>query len=108
MEVRFAMASSVDYLEYVLDVLEDVPGITVRKMMGEYLLYSGGVLFGGIYDDRFLVKDTPASAAVLASTEIPYEGASPMRLVDIEDKRAVADLVAEMLPQLSGQKKRGK
>ena len=45
------MASSTDYLEFVLDLLRDVPAVTHRKMMGEYLLYSDGVLFGGIYDD---------------------------------------------------------
>ena len=57
------MASSTDYLEFVLDLLRDVPAVTNRKMMGEYLLYSDGVLFGGIYDDRLLLKDTPAARA---------------------------------------------
>ena len=102
------MASSVDYLEYVLDLLGKTPGISVRKMMGEYLLYSSGLLFGGIYDDRFLVKDTPAARAVLATEAIPYEGASPMLLVDIEDQSVIADLVAAMLPELAEPKKRKK
>ena len=50
------MASSQDYLTYVLELLRQVPNFTHRKMMGEYLLYADGVLFGGIYDNRFLVK----------------------------------------------------
>ena len=79
------MASSAEYLEYVLDLLADVPEVTTRKMMGEYLLYAQGRLFGGIYDDRFLVKPTPASRVALATEEVPYEGAAPMLLVDIED-----------------------
>ena len=59
------MASTPEYLEYVLDLLSDVPDVTTRKMMGEYLLYASGKLFGGVYDDRFLVKDTETSRAVL-------------------------------------------
>ena len=54
------MASSEEYLAYVLDLLADVPQVTTRKMMGEYLLYAEGMLFGGVYDDRFLVKPTAA------------------------------------------------
>lgn len=76
------MASSEDYLAYVLELLREAPNVTTRKMMGEYLLYASGKLFGGVYDDRFLVKDTGASRAVLSATEAPYGGASPMLLVD--------------------------
>lgn len=100
------MASSAGYLEYVLDLLSDVPEITTRKMMGEYLLYSSGKLFGGVYDDRFLVKDTKASRAALSTSEIPYDGASAMMLVDIEDRDSITDLVISMLPELPTPKRR--
>ena len=100
------MASSAEYLEYVLDLLSDVPDITWRKMMGEYLLYASGKLFGGIYDDRFLVKDTPVSRRVLATCDVPYEGASPMRVVDIEDAGQVAVLVRAMEKELPAPKRR--
>jgi TfoX/Sxy family transcriptional regulator of competence genes len=76
------MASSVEYLEHVLDLLADVPEAGARKMMGEYLLYASGKLFGGVYDDRFLVKDTEASRAALSASVAPYDGASEMMLVD--------------------------
>ena len=102
------MASSAEYLEYVLDLLGDVSDVTTRKMMGEYLLYSSGKLFGGVYDDRFLVKDTCASRAVLSTTEVPHDGASEMRLVDIEDRDSVAELVVNMLPELPEPKGRRK
>lgn len=102
------MASSAGYLEYVLDLLANVPEVSTKKMMGEHLLYSSGKLFGGVYDDRFLVKDTAASRAVLTLTEIPYDGASEMMLVDIEDRDAVADLVVSMLPELPEPKRRRK
>ena len=100
------MASSEEYLTYVLDLLVDVPEVATRKMMGEYLLYAAGKLFGGVYDDRFLVKDTEASRAVLSVWETPYEGASPMLLVDMEDSEAVAALVEAMLPELPEPKRR--
>lgn len=100
------MASSEEYLTYVLDLLRALPDLSHRKMMGEYLLYASGRLFGGIYDDRFLVKDTPASRAVLTSYEIPYEGAQPLLLVDVEDADEVAALVEAMLPELPEPRRR--
>lgn len=91
------MASSAEYLDYVLDLLDEVPEVTTRKMMGEYLLYAQGKLFGGVYDDRFLVKDTKASRAVVSTYELPYEGAKPMLLVDVEDREVVASMVMAMV-----------
>ena len=100
------MASTPEYLEYVLDLLADVPEVTTRKMMGEYLLYASGKLFGGVYDDRFLVKDTPASRAVLSAEESPYEGASPMLLVDVENAEVIGAMVAAMLDELPESRRR--
>jgi TfoX/Sxy family transcriptional regulator of competence genes len=102
------MASSAEYLEYVLDLLTGVPEVSYLKMMGEYLLYASGKLFGGVYDDRFLVRDTEASRAMLSVFEAPYKGASDMLLVDVEDRGAVAALVADMLPELPEPKRRRK
>ena len=100
------MASTQEYLEYVLDLLDGVPEVTYRKMMGEYVLYASGKVFGGIYDDRFLVKKTAASLAVLSTVEIPYEGASEMLLVDVEDRDTIADFVVGMLPDLPEPRRR--
>lgn len=100
------MASTPEYLEYMLDLLDDVPDVTYRKMMGEYLLYASGKLFGGVYDDRFLVKATETSRAMLTTTEVPYEGASEMMLVDVENRDIITDLVSQMLPELPEPKKR--
>lgn len=100
------MASSEGYLAYVLDLLSGVPEVTHRKMMSEYLLYASGKLFGGIYDNRFLVKDVPSARATLTTYEIPYRGAQPMLLVDIEDADAITVLVEAMLPELPAPKKR--
>ena len=100
------MASSPEYLEYVLDLLSDVEDVSTRKMMGEYLIYASGKLVGGVYDDRFLVKATDASRAALSTAEVPYEGAAEMMLVDVEDRATVAALVADMLPDLPEPRKR--
>ena len=94
------MASNVEYLEYVLDLLRDVPAVTHKKMMGEYLLYSEGVLFGGIYDDRLLLKDTPAARAAFSDEQVSYEGAKPMLFVDSEDPARIANVVVDMLAEL--------
>lgn len=87
------MASSKEYLDYVLDLLSDIQGITHRKMMGEYLLYLNGTLFGGIYDDRFLIKKTPSLDEFGLAEEIPYSGAKPMYLVESEDKVTLLELI---------------
>lgn len=100
------MASSEEYLEFVLGLLRDVPSVTHRKMMGEYLLYSEGVLFGGVYDDRFLLKDIPAARAVFLLEQTPYEGAKAMLLVDIENPSEIASVIADMIPEMKNPKKK--
>lgn len=102
------MASSPEYLSYVLDLLGGVPEVVTRKMMGEYLLYAEGKLFGGVYDDRFLVKDVSAARSTLSTEAIPYEGASAMLLVDVEDAEAVEALVGSMLLELPAPRPRCK
>ena len=71
------MASSKGYLKYVLDLLSELDDISYRAMMGEYVLYYRGRVFGGIYDDRFLIKPTESARRILpdADVEIPYDGA---------------------------------
>lgn len=103
------MASKKEYLQFVLDQLSLLDGISYRAMMGEYVLYYRGKVFGGIYDDHFLVKPMPAAAAMMpsASRELPYESAKPMLLVDnIEDKTFLRDLVEAMYSELPEQKTR--
>ena len=102
------MASSEGYLRYVLDQLSGTDGITYRPMMGEYILYINRKVFGGIYDDRLLVKAIPAAAALLpdAPEEIPYPGARPMLMPDADDRELLTALAAAMEPALPLPKKR--
>ncbi|MBO4520867.1 MAG: TfoX/Sxy family protein [Alphaproteobacteria bacterium] len=103
------MASSKEYLDFVLEQLSDPDGITYRAMMGEYVLYYRGKVFGGIYDDRFLVKPVKAAVAMMpdAQRELPYEGAKEMLLVDdIDDRAFLRDLLNAMYDELPEPKKK--
>lgn len=105
------MASKKEYLDFVLDQLSGLEGISYRAMMGEYLLYYNDKLFGGIYDDRFLVKVTASSLEFLPDEpqEIPYDGAKPMILVtEMEDKKHLRELILAMYEDLSETKKKSK
>lgn len=85
------MASSKDYLNYVLDQLSELDGLSTRRMMGEYLLYYRGVLVGGVYDDRLLLKPTKSALRLVRergeepALDIPYDGAKEMLSADIDD-----------------------
>ena len=89
------MASSKKYLEFVLEQLSDLEKVTYRAMMGEYIIYYNGKIIGGIYDDRFLVKQTKSSIKLLsdAPLELPYEGAKKMFLADIDNKELMNNLI---------------
>lgn len=103
------MASSKEYLDFVLEQLSDLEGVTYRAMMGEYILYYQGKIIGGIYDDRFLVKPVKAAIKLMpnASPEIPYEGAKEMLLVDdIDNREFLVKLINEMYDELPTPKKR--
>ncbi len=87
------MASSNEYLQYVLDLLRNVSGVAYKKMMGEYILYKDGIIFGGVYDNRFLVKNVKALDEFEFTKQIPYHGGKEMLLVDIEDSEEVGKIV---------------
>ena len=105
------MASSKQYLDFVLEQLSDLNEITYRAMMGEYIIYFQGKIVGGIYDDRFLVKPTKAAKSLMpdAPLELPYEGAKEMLLVeDIDSKEFLNELLIAMVDELPTPKKRNK
>ena len=104
------MSSTNQYLEFVLDLLGELDNVAHRKMMGEYVLYYRSKVIGGIYDDRFLLKVTPASERLLpdAPRATPYEGAKEMLLVEAEDRDTLHDVVDAMWEDLPAPKKRKK
>ena len=103
------MASTKDYLDYVLEQLSGLEDISYRAMMGEYVLYYQGKVFGGIYDNRFLVKPVKSAVALMpeAPYELPYEGGKEMLMVeDIEDRELMEKLLNAMVDELPAPKKR--
>ena len=103
------MASSKEYLDFVLDQLSELDGITYRAMMGEYVIYYRGKVVGGIYDDRFLVKPVKSAAAMMpnAQLELPYEGAKEMLMVDdIENRNFLKRLLEAMYDELPAPKRK--
>ena len=103
------MASTKEYLDFVLEQLSGLDEIFYRAMMGELILYSGGSIFGGIYDDRLLVKPVPAAAKLMpdASMALPYDGAKKMLLVDdVDNREFLCELVENMWEELPEKKKK--
>ncbi|MBP5779759.1 MAG: TfoX/Sxy family protein [Clostridia bacterium] len=97
------MASSRSYLEFILDQLSSLKGISYKAMMGEFIIYYQGKIVGGIYDDRFLVKPTKSAKLLMpeAALEIPYEGAKEMLLVDdVDDRDFLNKLLESMVNEL--------
>lgn len=87
------MATSKDYFEFVLELLRETSEVSYKKMMGEYILYKNNVIFGGVYDNRFLVKKTPSLGAYHLKEQIPYPSAKAMLLVDSEDPDEIKEIV---------------
>lgn len=102
------MASSKEYLDFIMDQLSDLEDVKVRAMMGEYIIYYREKIVGGIYDDRFLVKPVPAAIALMpdAQKELPYEGAKEMLLVDeVDNHEFMCNLLRAMYDELPAPKK---
>ena len=103
------MASSKEYLDFVLEQLSELDDITYKAMMGEYIIYYRGKIVGGVYDDRFLVKSVNTAKNMMpeAELELPYEGAKEMLLVDnIENKEFLKELLEGMYGELPAPKKK--
>ena len=103
------MASSTEYLEFILEQLSELDDITSRAMMGEYIIYYRGKVVGGLYDDRFLVKPTKSAVKLMpdAEMELPYEGAKEMLLVDsVDNQEFLKELFEAMYSELPAPKKK--
>ena len=101
------MASSKEYLNFILEQLSDIHSISYRAMMGEYIIYYNKKVIGGIYDDRFLVKPTASAQKLMpdAPLELPYEGAKKMLLVEnVDDRAFLQELLDAVYKELSAKK----
>ena len=106
--MEVSMASSKEYLDFILEQLSELEEVTYRAMMGEYIIYYRGKIVGGIYDDRLLVKPVKSAIALMpdAAYELPYEGAKEMLLVDdVDNKDFLTQLFNAMYDELPNPKK---
>ena len=105
------MASSKEYLDFILEQLSELEEITYRTMMGEYIVYYRGKIVGGIYDDRFLVKPVESAIAYMpnAKYKLPYDRAKAMLLVDdVDNKEYLTGLLNSMYDELPAPKPKKK
>ena len=106
---RYIMASSKEYLDFILEQLSQLDEVTYRAMMGEYIIYYRGKIVGGIYDDRLLVKPVKSAVSLMPSAtyELPYEGAKEMLLVDnVDSKEFLTELFNAMYDELPAPKRK--
>ena len=95
------MSSTKEFRDFILEQLSEVSDVACRPMMGEFLLYSDGILFGGIYDDRLLVKKVPENEKFKMSEVIPYKNAKPMFFVeDVDDREKLAEIIKATVDNL--------
>ena len=106
------MASSKAYLDFVLEQLAGLDTISYRPMMGEYVLYCGGKVVGGVYDDRLLLKPAKSALRLMReegleiTMELPYEGAKEMLLADVDRRELLCSMVRSIADDLPAPKKR--
>ena len=105
------MASTEEYLAYALDLLREAPVVTHRKMMGEYIIYAGDRIVGGIYDNRLLIKPVDAAVRYVKAPkyELPYDGAKEMLFIEnVDDREFLTGLINTALDEFPVVKKRKK
>lgn len=103
------MASSKEFLEYILEQLSEVEEITYRAMMGEYIIYYKDRIAGGIYDDRLLIKPVKSAIDYVSDIryEVPYEGAKEMILIEeVDNKEYLTELFKTIYDDLPTPKKK--
>ena len=100
------MATTKEYRDYVLGELSLLDSIVCKPMMGEYLLYYKGTLFGGIYDDRLLIKKVDSNKKYQMEEAIPYQGAKPMYLIDVDEREVLKQIVLDTWKDLEIKKKK--
>ena len=106
------MATSKAYLDFVLEQLSELEGISTRAMMGEYVLYCQGKVVGGIYDDRLLLKPSKSALKLMEAspggvqTDIPYPGAKELLVADVDDRDLTCRVVQAIAAELPAPKRK--
>lgn len=103
------MSTSKEYRDLILDKLDLLENISYKSMMGEYLIYYNKILFGGIYDNRFLIKIVETNKDYNMEETVPYKNAKPMYFADnIEDKELLKEIVINTCKSIQNKSKNNK
>ena len=105
------MASSKEYLDFILEQVSELDNVSYKAMMGEFIIYYKGKIIGGIYDDRLLVKPMQSAINYMPNAvyELPYDGAKEMLLVgEVDNKEFLIGLFDAMYDDLPAQKPKKK
>jgi len=108
------MASTKEYLDFVLEQLSELEEISFRPMMGEYVIYCRGKVIGGVYDDRFLLKPTKTALRLMGEsggmpqTDIPYEGAKEMLVADVDRRELLCRIVSGIADELPAPRRKNR
>ena len=105
------MASSKEYLDFILEQVSELDNVSYKAMMGEFIIYYKGKIIGGIYDDRLLVKPMQSAINYMPNAvyELPYDGAKEMLLVDdVDNKEFLIGLFDAMYDDLPAPKPKKK
>lgn len=103
------MATSKEYQAFIQEQLACVGDVSMRAMMGGYVIYYKDKVIGGLYGNRFLVKPTNAARSMMpdAPLEQPYPGAKDMLLVEqLEDQAFLSELLPAIYAELPAPKKK--
>ncbi len=106
------MASDKQFVDFVIDQIENAGEITARNMFGEYVVYANGKLFGLICDNKLFIKPTKSGRLFIGKVveASPYSGAKPCFLIEdkIEDREWLSELVRISLKELPAPKPKKK
>ncbi len=106
------MSSNKDFVEFIVEQIENAGTITYRKMFGEYAIYSNGKVVGLICDNQLFIKPTEGGKSFIGNVKEapPYPGAKMSFLIEdkIEDREWISQLIritSNELPEPKPKKK---
>ena len=91
------MASDLEFVEFVVDQIDNAGVITYKKMFGEYAIYSDGKIFALVCDNQLFIKPTEGGRSFIGDVDEvpPYPGAKLNFLIGdkIDDREWISDLI---------------
>lgn len=102
------MACSIDFIEYLCEMLSSLGEVRSRKMMGDYVIYVNDKCVITACDNKAYVKKLPCIAELTADNEVgcPYKGAKEAYILDLSDRNLTLKVVSTLWEELPFPKKK--